>query len=284
MAPLDAAIAALVAARHRDPFAVLGPHDDNGATVVRAFQPAARAIELRLVSTGQLLPMTERDPAGLFEVRVAAAHGVFPDYRLRIAHPGNHVVEIDDPYRYGRVLTDFDRICGEGRTRPLRKVGGDASPWHENGGNSRLGANADSVSLIGDFNGWGAGSIRCGGWCRGVWEIFIPDLGDGGSTIEIGRAPERSQETDPFAFEAPPQSAAVVHDVSGYEWGDAEWIAARAAEDAWLDRPMSTYEVHLGSWARVPEEGNRFLTYRELAHRLVPYVKALGFTHLELLP
>jgi hypothetical protein len=78
LSPLDLAIAALVAARHRDPFAVLGPHEHNGATIVRAFQPAARAIELRLVSTGELLPMTLRDPAGLFEVRVDAAHGVFP--------------------------------------------------------------------------------------------------------------------------------------------------------------------------------------------------------------
>src|SRR6185503_1159480 len=145
------------------------------------------------------------------------------------------------------------------------------------------------VSLIGDFNGWDGRvhpmRLLVPG---GIWEIFIPDLGDGEKyKFEIRtRTGAILKKTDPFAraFEAPPQSAAVVHDVSGYEWGDAEWIAARAAGHAWLDRPMSTYEVHLGSWARVPEDGNRFLTYREMAHRLVPYVKEMGFTHLELLP
>jgi 1,4-alpha-glucan branching enzyme len=293
LSPLDAAIAALVAARHRDPFAVLGPHDDNGATIVRAFQPAARAIELRLVSTGELLPMAERDPAGLFEVRVDAAHGVFPDYRLRIAHPGNHVVEIDDPYRYGRVLTDFDlHLFGEGtHQRAFEKLGahritvGTTTGVHF----AVWAPNADRVSLIGDFNGWDGRvhpmRLLVPG---GVWEIFIPDLGDGEKyKFEIRtRTGAILKKTDPFAraFEAPPQSAAVVHDASGYEWGDADWIAARAGEHAWLERPMSTYEVHLGSWGRVPEEGNRFLTYREMAHQLVPYVKEMGFTHLELLP
>src|SRR5205085_7365423 len=87
-----------------------------------------------------------------------------------------------------------------------------------------------------------------------------------------------------FAFEQPPQTASIVRDVSGYEWRDAEWMAGRAAAAAWLDRPMSTYEVHLGSWARVPEDGGRYLTYRELADRLIPYVKDLGFSHIELLP
>ena len=94
------------------------------------------------------------------------------------------------------------------------------------------------------------------------------------------------QKCDPFgvAFEVPPQSASIVRDISGYVWRDEAWMAARPRRGAWIDRPMSIYEVHLGSWARVPEEGNRFLTYREMAHRLVPYVKENGFTHIELLP
>src|SRR5712691_7945523 len=118
---LDAAFAALIGGSHRDPFAVIGPHEDGGAIVVRAFQPAARAIDLRLVATGALEPMVKRDPAGLFEVRIenvrlqpdtADATGA-PDYRLRITYPGA-VVEVDDPYRYGRVLTDFDlHLLGE---------------------------------------------------------------------------------------------------------------------------------------------------------------------------
>src|SRR5581483_4937835 len=84
--------------------------------------------------------------------------------------------------------------------------------------------------------------------------------------------------------EVPPLSASIVRDISTYEWRDAAWMGTRAGLGAWFDRPMTVYEVHLGSWARVPEEGNRFLTYRELAQRLIPYVKETGFTHIELLP
>jgi 1,4-alpha-glucan branching enzyme len=291
---LDAAIAALIGAQHRDPFAVLGPHEDAGTPVVRAFQPAARAMELRLVATGELLPMTKRDPAGLFEVRLdAVVQAEVPDYRLRVTYPGGHLVEIDDPYRYGRVLTDLDlHLLGEGtHNRAFEKLGsrritvGTTIGVHF----AVWAPNAERVSLIGDFNGWDGRvhpmRLLVPG---GVWEIFVPDLPDGEKyKFEIRtRTGAILKKTDPFAraFEAPPQSAAVVHDISRYEWGDADWFAARAAERTWLDRPMSTYEVHLGSWARVPEEGNRFLTYREMAHRLVAYVKGMGFTHIELLP
>jgi 1,4-alpha-glucan branching enzyme len=122
----------------------------------------------------------------------------------------------------------------------------------------------------------------------GIWEIFIPDLGEGEKyKFEIrARGGTILKKTDPYgvAFEVPPQSAALVHDISRYEWHDTAWMAERPAHGTWLEQPMAVYEVHLGSWARVPEEGNRFLTYREMAHRLVPYVKDMGFTHIELLP
>src|SRR3954468_20289023 len=103
--PLETAIAALVGGHHRDPFSLLGPHAEDGVPVVRAFYPAAERVELRLVSSGAIRPMEERDPAALFEIRGAEAG---PDYRLRITYPGNPVVKLDDPYRYGQVLTDFD--------------------------------------------------------------------------------------------------------------------------------------------------------------------------------
>jgi 1,4-alpha-glucan branching enzyme len=148
--------------------------------------------------------------------------------------------------------------------------------------------NADRVSVIGDFNGWDGRVTPMRFLTGGVWEMFVPDFPDGEKyKFEIRtRSGAILKKTDPFAraFEAPPQTAAIVRDVSTYVWRDDDWIAARPACGAWLDRPVSTYEVHLGSWARVPEEGNRFLTYRELAHRLVPYVKGMGYTHIELLP
>ncbi|HXD74674.1 MAG TPA: 1,4-alpha-glucan branching protein GlgB [Vicinamibacterales bacterium] len=149
--------------------------------------------------------------------------------------------------------------------------------------------NADRVSVIGDFNGWdGRAHPMQPRASSGIWTAFIPDLPDGQKyKYEIHtKADDLFKKTDPFGFyfEVPPQSASVVRDISHYTWNDGGWMAARRDKGEWLGRPMAVYEVHLGSWARVPEEGNRFLTYRELAHRLVPYVKELGFTHIELLP
>jgi len=293
------AVTALANGVNRDPFAVLGPHLDGGGrgVLIRAFQPAARAIEVRLRPGGELLPMTKRLPAGIFEAVVPAAAGAAPlldlDYRLRVTFPGDHVIEIDDPYRYGRVLTDFDlHLFGEGRhLRIFEKLGahriivGSTTGVHF----AVWAPNADRVSVVGDFNGWD-GRVHAMRLLApaGVWEIFIPDLADGENyKFEVrARSGALLQKTDPFgvAFEVPPLSAAVVKDISGYPWGDEAWMSARRQRGAWIDRPMSVYEVHLGSWARVPEEGNRFLTYREMAHRLVEYAKDTGFTHIELLP
>jgi 1,4-alpha-glucan branching enzyme len=288
--PLDTAIAALAGGVHRDPFSLLGPHAEDGTPVVRAFYPAAQRVELRLGATGALLPMERRDPAGLYEVRVDEPR---PDYRLRITYPGGQVVEIDDPYRYGRVLTDFDlHLVGEGtHHRMFEKLGSHCIDFAGTRGVhfAVWAPNADRVSVIGDFNGWDGRvtpmRLLVPG---GIWEIFIPELREGEKyKYEIRtRTGAILKKTDPFglAFEVPPQSAAIVRDISRYEWGDREWMASRASHGAWMDRPMAIYEVHLGSWARVPEDGERFLSYRELADRLVSYVTGLGFTHIELLP
>jgi len=272
-----------------DPFGYLGPHPvaTGGGFVVRAIHPAARAVELRLPGD-RVVPMTP-DGAGLFEAHVDDAS----DYRLRIVYQAGHVLEVDDPYRYGRVLTDFDlHLLSEGtHHRAFEKLGA-----HRINVGSTTGVhfavwapNADRVSLIGDFNGWD-GRVNPMRLLvpSGVWEIFIPDLPDGEHyKFEIrAKHGELLRKSDPFAvaFEVPPQSASIVRDISGYVWQDEAWMRTRREQGGWLGRPMSVYEVHLGSWARIPEEGNRFLTYSELAHRLVPYVKELGFTHIELLP
>jgi 1,4-alpha-glucan branching enzyme len=299
-ASIDDALASLVRGAHQDPFAVLGPHaDEGGATVVRVFQPAARSIALVLVATGTVVPMERRGPAGVFEVRIPGQEGrdgqdryEAPDYRLRITYAGDHVLDVDDPYRYGRVLTDFDlHLLSEGtHYRAFEKLGA-----HRIAQGTTTGVhfavwapNAARVSVIGDFNGWDGRVTPMRFLATGVWEIFIPGFADGEKyKFEIRtRNGATLKKTDPFAlaFEAPPQTAAIVHDISRYEWGDGEWMSSRAARGGWLDAPVSVYEVHLGSWARVPEDGNRFLTYRELADRLVPYVKEMGFTHIELLP
>jgi 1,4-alpha-glucan branching enzyme len=271
-----------------DPFGYLGPHPaPGGGFVVRAIHPAARSVQIRLPGD-RSVPMTS-DGAGVFEAHVDDAS----DYRLRIEYHAGHVLEVDDPYRYGRVLTDFDlHLLSEGtHHRAFEKLGA-----HRINVGTTTGVhfavwapNADRVSLIGDFNGWD-GRVNPMRLLvpSGVWEIFIPDLPDGEHyKFEIrAKSGELLRKTDPFAvaFEVPPQSAAIVRDISGYVWRDEAWMRTRREHGGWLGRPMAVYEVHLGSWARIPEEGNRFLTYLELAHRLVPYVKELGFTHIELLP
>ena len=180
------ALTALANGTNRDPFAVLGPHpDESGRGIrVRAFHPAARAIALRLAATGELLPMTERSPAGIFDVVIADSQPSTLYYRLRLTFPGGHVVETDDPYRYGRVLGDFDlHLFGEGRhQRIFDKLGA-----HRITVGSTTGVhfavwapNADRVSVIGDFNGWD-GRVHAMRLLvpAGIWEIFLPDLEDG---------------------------------------------------------------------------------------------------------
>ena len=149
--------------------------------------------------------------------------------------------------------------------------------------------NASEVSVIGDFNGWQASAhpMPRTHADAGIWSCFVGGAAPGHRyKYRIVSSVDGSvhEKADPFAFasECPPATASVIRRLD-YEWGDGEWMAARARRNA-LDAPMSVYEVHLGSWARVPEEGNRFLGYREIAPRLADHVLACGFTHVELLP
>ena len=149
--------------------------------------------------------------------------------------------------------------------------------------------NAEYVSVIGDFNGWNKGSHRLQPrWDEsGIWETFIPGLGKGEVYkyyIESKFNMYRVEKADPYArrTETPPKTASVVWEPE-YEWRDGEWLENRSGYNS-LDSPISIYEVHIGSWKRVPEEGHRSLTYREIALELADYVKATGFTHVEFLP
>jgi 1,4-alpha-glucan branching enzyme len=147
---------------------------------------------------------------------------------------------------------------------------------------------AEQVFVFGDFNNWNKGSfpLRPRG-SSGIWEGFVPGAGKGTRYkyhIVSRHAGYRVDKADPYAFatEEPPRTASIVSDLD-YPWADNDWMTERKQRNA-LDAPISIYEVHLGSWMRVPEEGNRPLTYRELAVRLADYVKRMGFTHVELLP
>jgi 1,4-alpha-glucan branching enzyme len=294
----DAAVEDIAHGRHGDPFAFLGPHvlDRRGAghgVAIRAMQPAAERVEVVRTATGETVTMTRRHSKGVYEAVFEVDAEVF-DYRLRVTYPGGRAVEIDDPYRYGQVLSSDDlHLHREGTLlRAYDRMGahviqvGSASGVHF----AVWAPNARRVSVVCDFNQWDGRvhPMRSLG-ASGVWEIFIPGLGEGERykfevRSRVGGA--LLEKADPYAFffEVPPRSASIVRRLDRYRWRDDEWLRRRAASAGWLRRPMAIYEVHLGSWARVAEERERCLTYRELAARLVPYVKEMGYTHIELLP
>ncbi|MGH9411021.1 MAG: 1,4-alpha-glucan branching enzyme, partial [Vicinamibacterales bacterium] len=286
------ALEALASARHADPFSILGPHKDDEALVVRAYQPAASDVDVVRTADRSATRMARVHPSGIFEAVFRPATDAF-DYRLRVTYPGGYVSEIDDPYRYGRVITDFDLyLFGEGKhTRIYDRLGAHLTRLGDTAG-VHFGVwapNAERVSVVGDFNGWDGRvhPMRSLG-PSGVWEMFIPGISDGQRYKFEIRSRARGElllKTDPygFRFEIPPRSASIVADIE-YAWSDASWIERRRRDASGFTRPMAIYEAHLGSWARVPEEQSRYLTYRELADRLVPYAKEMGYTHLELLP
>jgi 1,4-alpha-glucan branching enzyme len=299
-AKLRAAIGELVQGDSDAPFGVLGPHlVDLAGThtwVVRVFLPGAR--EVALVLGRSRHPMTRIHGEGVFEVVLpAGAHPPSleapPVYTLEVTDDHGATRTIDDPYRFAPVLSAFDlHLFGEGTHQRLHeKLGAQVMvQGGARGVNFAVWApNARRVSVIGDFNRWDARAhpMRLRGE-TGVWELFVPGLAPG----ELYKYDVRTHlgglslvKADPygFAMELRPKSASIVWDPGRYRWKDAAWMAARAKRQAY-DRPLAIYEVHPGSWKRVGAEENRWLTWRELASELVPYVKRMGFTHIELLP
>jgi 1,4-alpha-glucan branching enzyme len=294
--PIDTAIDDLVSGRHGDPFALLGAHrhERSRGTVVRALQPAARDITLKVTHPdAREITMTRVHPAGLFEGVVPNVAPDAIDYRFLMQFGSGVTIERGDAYHFGQVITDFDlHLFGEGtHLHAYDKLGAHVTTvGHTRGVHFAVWApSAQRVSVIGDFNGWdGRVHVMRNLLPSGIWEIFVPDLEVGERyKFEVRtRAGHLLEKADPFAFfsEVPPRTASVVHELNGYEWNDSAWMAERRAAGSWFDAPMAIYEVHLGSWRRKGDGDPGFLSYRELAEQLVPYVKDMGFTHIELLP
>jgi alpha-1,4-glucan:alpha-1,4-glucan 6-glycosyltransferase len=274
---------------HGDPFAVLGPHKRKGGFTVATFQPHAR----RVWATGPdgEVELGRVHPDGIFAAPVPDA--LAGDYRLRLDLGDGRVETVEDPYRFPPVLGDLDiHLLVEGtHLRTFEKLGAHVVTLDGISGVhfAVWAPNAKRVSVVGDFNSWDgrrhAMRLR---FNAGVWEIFIPGLANG--TVYkyeiIGAAGQLLPlKADPYGryAEVPPKTASIVCDLPARDWRDGEWMARREGRH---DRhaPMSIYEVHLGSWRRVPEEDGRPLTYLELADQLSDYVRDLGFTHVELLP
>jgi len=293
----DATIEAIVRGECGDPFAILGPHlatrDGRSALVVRAFVPTAEGI-VALPQAEGVSPrsMNRIHPGGLFEGEFLDRRVPF-HYQLEVRGKDAAMRRQEDPYRFSSTLSDFDLfLLGEGtHYKAYEKLGShpitlDGVPgvrfavWAPN---------AKRVSVVGDWNGWDGRvhpmRLHPG---NGIWEIFLPGLVAG--TLYKYEVLSKTNglltlKSDPYAFEfeaTAPHTASAVADLD-YVWSDADWMAGRAAKNA-LDAPLAIYEVHPGSWMRIPEEGNRSLSYRELGERLGDYVAEMGYTHVEFMP
>jgi len=275
-------------ARSHDPFAWLGRHPADGGVVVRAFKPRAR--QMWLLSGSDELAMERIEGTDFFLARWTDGDFETP-YRFRIENHEGHVWEEEDVYRFSPVLGDLDlHLIGEGRHYEKYRILGAHVREHEgvSGVSFAVWApNAERVSVVGNFNHWDGREhpmrVRGG---SGVWELFIPGLGAGELyKYEIrSRTGEILLKADPYAqqMEVRPATACVVHNPRQYQWHDREWMEARRAGGPPLDKPITIYEVHAGSWRR--GENGEWLSYRELAHQLVEYCQWMGYTHIELMP
>lgn len=291
-APIDE-VYRVIFTDHHDPFAVLGPHlIDGGRLAIRAFLPGAETVSVIAKGgglSGKKIPMERIHELGFFEVVIPGCSEVFP-YELRKTLFGGREEVFHDSYSYMPTLTDLDiYLFNAGDHHKIyEKLGAHYAEVNGVGGVQFAvwAPSARSVSVIGDFNAW---DRRCHAMrvlgSSGIWEIFIPGLPEG----ELYKFQIKTQsgfvmdKTDPYGaeMEIRPRTASKVNFLRGFKWGDAAWMETRA-RGGQLGGPVAMYEVHIGSWQR--EEGNRWLTYRELADRIVDYLLQEGFTHIELMP
>ncbi|HEY2459500.1 MAG TPA: 1,4-alpha-glucan branching protein GlgB [Candidatus Acidoferrum sp.] len=296
----DSRVDALLAGRNADPFSILGPQPVETPSgriwAIRFFHP--HAASARVLLRGSAVPVEAQRlrPEGFFEARLPAEHTDIPTpsgYCIQYRTHEGKIFEHYDTYAFPYSLSEFDLyLMGEGRhydtyeklgahVRTIEGVAGvNFAVWAPS---------ASRVSVVGDFNQWDGrvNPMRSRG-SSGVWELFIPELTEGAIYKYEVIGPHGDMlplKADPYGFrsEVRPNTGSIVAQLDTYKWNDADWISRRAVTN-WFEKPVSIYEVHLGGWRRVPEENNRWLTYRELADQLIPYVKELGYSHIELLP
>jgi 1,4-alpha-glucan branching enzyme len=285
---VDPELEQLARLEHGNPHGVLGLHPDgDGRWVVRGWRPDATAMAA-VLPDGTRVELEQVHPAGIFAGSVSSKD--VPAYRYEVTY-GDVTFDVGDPYRFWPTIGDLDiYLFNEGRHHQLWRMLGAHHRQHQGEWGTSFAVwapSAKAVRVVGDFNSWDGRlhPMRSMG-SSGVWEIFVPDVEPGAKyKFEIlTQGGQLRKKADPMAFaaEVPPGTNSVVTETQ-YEWNDTEWLERRAATDP-IHMPMSVYEVHLGSWRTVPEEGDRPLTYRELATQLVDHVASLGFTHVELMP
>ncbi len=297
-----AEVRALMRAEHSDPFHFLGPHriESNGqpALAIRIFRPHAVEVTVAWNDPALLFPANSIHPDGVFEaiiplraIQNTAETIAATAYQVRIRFEDGQFVEEYDTYAFPPVLSDFDlHLIGEGtHYRNYEKLGAHVREIEGVRG-VHFGVwapNALRVSVVGNFNFWdGRVNPMRSRDSSGIWEIFVPGLDEG----MIYKFEVRSRignylalKADPYGFSAEvrPKSGSVVCNIDTYQWNDSGWMKERGRRD-WFQSPISIYELHLGSWRRTTD--GRWLTYRQLADELIPYVKKMGFSHIEMLP
>ncbi|WP_327396645.1 1,4-alpha-glucan branching enzyme [Streptomyces phaeochromogenes] len=269
----------LLGGAHHEPHSVLGAHPVPGGVVFRVLRPYALSAT---VVTEELRAELNDDGEGFFSAVLPLRE--VPAYRLLVEYEGT-VQDTEDAYRFLPTIGEFDlHLFGEGRHEQLWKALGAEPMAHQGVAGTRFtvwAPNARGVRVAGSFNFWDATAfpMRSLG-SSGVWELFIPGIGEGELyKFEITRPDgSKTMRADPMArrTEIPPATSSIVH-VSRHEWQDGEWMARRASDPPAHEAPFSVYEVHLASW-------RPGLTYRQLAEQLPLYVSDLGFTHVELMP
>ena len=282
----------LIEARHCDPFRILGVRKVDGCWVARVLRPDVQQVAIILDATpSKKHPLSPADENGLFESTLAD----FKEgggYQLELTgHDGSSWRE-RDPYAFPPVLGEIDiYLFNEGTHYDIyKKLGAHVKVIDDVPGVhfAVWAPSAQRVSVVGDFNNWD-GRIHPMRKLTpsGVWEIFLPGVHEGSHykfeiRSEVG---DVFLKTDPYAFFAQhgTSTGCIVFDLTRYQWSDQAWIENRPKIDPY-NSPMSIYEVHIGSWQRIAEDGDRSLSYLELGDRLIPYVKEMGFTHIELMP
>jgi 1,4-alpha-glucan branching enzyme len=278
----------------KDPFDILGMHLEKEGICVRVFAPEAKSIAIaKAGATENLCTMNRVREEGIFEAELPQCKDFFAYDLVMDLHDGS-VKRQRDPYSFLPVISEESRyLFNEGNNyriyddlgSHLREIDGVKgcrfAVWAPN---------AKQVSLVGTFNGWDGrrNPMRLLG-SSGIWELFIPGLGLG--TVYKYEIKKRDRDhlvlkSDPYGYyqEPPPHHASIVFDIDSFAWNDEKWMTRRAAEDL-INRPISIYEVHLGSWRKSgPAKDGDFLTYSDIAVQLAQYVKEMGFTHVELLP
>ena len=289
-------IGALIDGNLENPFELLGPHEveyqGRKALAIRAFLPGTRQVWMVDGAHKITRPMRQIHPAVVYETLCPIEHPVGSDYQLRITSECGEVITMHDPYAFPSYFSDFDlHLMSEGNHQlAYERLGAQVRTIDTvRGTNFAVWApNAAAMSVVGDFNHWnGRRHPMRKHIPSGIWELFVPDVHAGTKYKYRVRSAsgETMDKSDPFGFaaELPPCTASIVSDMSTYEWQDGDWMERRAKTNL-LEKPISVFELHLGSWRRNNERLNGWMNYREIAQQLVAYCLEMGFTHVELLP